>query len=99
MTNQEAIVNQMEILLKEMKKEKGMEAHARTMENLIKTMKKDLNIDTDNSQEQMPFVYENKLYFVTPDGRIYEKNIGEIIEPSKELTELSKTVLKSCKKD
>lgn len=44
MTNQKAIVNQMEILLKEMKKEKEMEAHAMAMENLINTMKKDLNI-------------------------------------------------------
>lgn len=44
MTNQEAIVNQMEILLKEMKKEKDMDAHVIAMENLINTMKRDLNI-------------------------------------------------------
>lgn len=44
MTSQEAIVNQMEILLKEMKKEKEMQTHARAMENLVNTMKRDLNI-------------------------------------------------------
>lgn len=47
MTNKEAIVNQLELLKKELEKESGngAAAHATALKNLIKTMKKDYGIN------------------------------------------------------
>ena len=46
MTNKEAIVNRLELVLKELKRESGggSKMHAIALENLIKTMKNDYRI-------------------------------------------------------
>lgn len=44
-------------------------------------------------QDGIPFGYKDKLYFVTTDGKIYEKHGGEVENPSEELTEVSRFAL------
>lgn len=49
------------------------------------------------NKQKLPFVYKDKLYFVTNDGKIYEKHSGEVKKPSEELKEVSKMALNSAK--
>lgn len=52
-----------------------------------------------NNQEKIPFVYKDKLYFATQNGKIYEKHGGEVENPSEELMEVSRLALACMEKD